>query len=550
MGEQMNEDQFRNVIKFFNDKHLEQKPQKGWDKNTLANLPRMSKDRSIYKLTNTHTADAIIVVGASPSLLRDAKELAKLEGNKYRKNFVIIVVNSALKPCLQAGVKPDYVIAIDGNPETIVKDLQCDNGKLKLIASNNVAPEIFKVWKGKEIWWSPYYCLSKNVVKKVKPILGKRLTSGGNALTAAMSIGYAIFGSRIFIMVGAEHCYDDQYYAHKKSRWEEGDKIAHWKVKDIKGRERWTNIPLWQYKIWIEHMANDLPHCHFIDTSSGLLGTDTNRIQHFTIKEAIKKTSDAFKTIEKSKKDTVLNEKLRYDAAYATGHYLPEAGIGFWKILLRKVILPQGIKTLDVGCGLGQVVATLRNKGYEAYGTDISENIYPYWKMANITKFCQVAPANKLPFKDNEFELVSCTEVLEHIPEDKILASFSEMARVGKGDFIFSVALGKALHKMPQDGTEPHITIKSVDWWIEKIQKAGLNIIDLVMGSAQTSIVVYATKGERDAKGKMPTRTMFIQSKQGMHVGGNFARFQGGGGFPYKGDNSVSGMLSTRVAAG
>ena len=525
----MIESEFKRVIKFFNDKHLDQNPQEIWDKNTLENLSRCSKDRSIWKLAGKHVEDAIIVVGASPSLLRDVEELAKLENNPHRKKFIIIVVNSALKPCLRAGVKPDYVIAIDGNPETIVDDLDCENENLTLIASNNVAPKIFDAWKGKEIWWGGYYCLSKDVVKKIKPILGKRMISGGNTFTAAMGIGYAIFGSRIFIMVGSEHCYDEQYYAHKKSRWEENNDMSHWKVVDINGKERWTNIPLWQYKIWIEHMADNLPHVHFVDTSYGLLGTDTEQISHLSLADAITKTGEAFDKTERLKDDSILKEKTRYDAAYATGKYFPEAGIGFFRKLMRKVTFGEAHTFLDVGTGVGQVVAHLRNKGFEAYGTDISDKIKKYWLMGNISKFCKVCPAHELPFEDETFDIVSCTEVLEHIPEDKVLDSLSEIYRVGRGDYILSYSLVRAVHKMPFDGSEPHITLKPMDWWTEKMKEAGFSIIGLILNKQQTGCVVYATKGKRDAKGKMPTRTMYIQSKQGVRLGGNFALMESGG---------------------
>lgn len=539
----MNERQYQDVIKFFNNKHLDQKPMDVWDQNTLENLPRFTRERSIWRLAGKHQDDAMIIVGASPCLKRDIKELVKLEKHPRRKQFVVIVVNSALKPCLEGGVKPDYVIAIDGNPETIVDDLDCDNEDLTLIASNNVAPKIFDVWKGKEIWWAPYYCLSENVVKKAKPILGKRMISGGNTFTAAMGISYAIFGSRIFIMVGSEHCYDAQYYAHKKSRWEEPNDLAHWKVTDINGKERWTNIPLWQYKIWIEHMAINLRHIHFIDTSSGLLGTDTERIRHIALKEAIKKTADAFRIAEEANNDPVLKEKLRYDAAYDTGLYAPVAGIRFWRNLMKRVQLNGARKFLDVGTGIGQVVAHLRNKGYEVYGTDISDNAARYWKMGNIAKFCQVCPAHQLPFEDGEFDIVSCTEVLEHIPEEKVLDSFREMYRVGNGDFIFSYALGRAIHKMPQDGSEPHITLKPIEWWTAKMQEAGFNIIGLVLSKSQNGCVVYSTKGIRDAKGKMPAHAMYLQSKQGVPLGGNFARMASGNRLPWKGNEGLCGVF-------
>lgn len=540
MSRRMNEQQFRQVVDFFNDKHLEQKPETVWNENTLANIPRMSKERSIWRLEGKHADDAIIVVGASPSLLKCLPALADLENNPRRKNFVIIVVNSALKPCLNAGVKPDYVIAIDGNPETIVGDLDCDNDNLTLIASNNVAPKIFDVWKGKEIWWSPYYCLSKEVTRKVKPLLGLRMPSGGNAFSAALGIAYMVFNSRIYIMVGAEHCYDDRYYAHKKSRWEENnEKIAHWKVTDIKGRNRWTNIPLWQYKIWIEHMANDLPEFKFVDTSYGILGTDTDNIKHCDIDEAIKRTAKAYDIVEQIKGNKILSEKLRYDAAYGTGHYFPEAGIGFWRKLLKRTKLDGVKKILDVGCGAGQVVAHLRNNGYEAYGIDIADGARKYWRLANVEQFCQVAPANTIPFPDKEFDIVCCTEVLEHVPEEVVLDTLKEMYRVGGGDFIFSCALKRAVVKMPHDGSEPHITIKSVDWWIAKLKEAGFVIISLILHDSQAGCIFYCRRGIKDAKGKLPISTMHIQSKSGVLLVGNFARMESGTGFSGIGNQGV-----------
>lgn len=522
----MNEEQFKKLVKFFNDKHLESKPMELWDANTLKNLPRITKDRTIWKLLDKHVKEATIMVGASPSLKEDVKELAKLESHPFRNRFIIIVVNAALKVCLEHGVKPDYVIAIDGNPRTLVGDLDCDNENLTLMCSNNVAPKIFKVWKGKEVWWLPYYSLTKEVAKKVRRILGKKVPSGGNAFSSGMGVAYGIFGSRIFIMVGSEHCYDDQYYAHKRSKWESVSKISHFKVLDIKGRERWTNIPLWQYKIWIEHMAKDLPHVHFIDTSFGILGTDTDRIAHLPISEAIEKTIEAFNLSDAIGKDPILYEKARYDAAYSTGKYIPTNGIEYWKYMNKSFRFGKAKKILDVGTGIGQVVAYFRNHGYEAYGTDISEKITKYWHMGNIAQFCKVCPANELPFEDGFFDIVACTEVLEHIPAEKIVDSLKEIRRVGSGDFIFSYALGRALHKMPHDGSEPHITIKPVDWWAEKFREAGFVIIDMIMNRAQTSCSVIAVKRGKNDKGKLPTQSVFLQSKDGVFVGGRYVEVE------------------------
>jgi protein-L-isoaspartate O-methyltransferase len=524
----MNEYQFRRLVKFFNAKHMENDPIPEWDANSLANLHRYNKENTAWKLLDKNLEDAIIVVGASPCLSEDVKELAKLEQHPLRKRFIVIVVNAALKLCLEHGVKPDYVIAIDGNPRTIVDDLDCDNENLVLLCTNSVSPDIFKVWKGKDVWWIPYYSLSREVSQKVRNKLGKKMPTGGNNFSSAMAFGYGILGSRIYIMVGCEHCYDDHYYfGDKESKWEETSAVSHWKAKDINGRDRWTNIPLWQYKIWIEKMVQELPHCVFIDTSWGIIGTDNDHVRHESLEDAINETVRAFEISEKAKHDPITNEKLRYDAAYTTGKYIPRIGLDFWKKMLKMYDFSKARTMLDVGTGIGQVVATLRNKGFEAYGTDISSATREYWKAGNISKFCTVCPADKLPYPDNNFDVVSCTEVLEHIPEENVLASLKEIYRVGRGDFIMTYALGKAFHKMPFDASEPHVCIKSIDWWNDRVEDAGFNIVSSIINPHQSSGVIYATKGIKDDQGKMPSGTLYVQSRQGVPLTGNFAHFQG-----------------------
>jgi hypothetical protein len=97
----MNEYQYRDTIGFINDTFTAKaKPQILWTENTLKNLPRIEKDEGIWSLHEHLYGDkerAVVVVGASPSLMGAIPELKKLD----RKRFCIVVVNSALKVLLK-----------------------------------------------------------------------------------------------------------------------------------------------------------------------------------------------------------------------------------------------------------------------------------------------------------------------------------------------------------------------------------------------------------------------------------------------------------------
>jgi len=95
-----------------------------------------------------------------------------------------------------------------------------------------------------------------------------------------------------------------------------------------------------------------------------------------------------------------------------------------------------GGKALDVGCGVGQVVARLTEAGYEASGVDVSEP-----SIARAKKFCercQVYDGKRLPFSDNYFDSAGALNVLEHVDEPE--AFIREVVRVvaARGKIVIS----------------------------------------------------------------------------------------------------------------
>lgn len=87
-----------------------------------------------------------------------------------------------------------------------------------------------------------------------------------------------------------------------------------------------------------------------------------------------------------------------------------------------------GARVLDVGCGVGQVVARLQAAGFEAHGVDVSQpNIE---RARQVTERCRVYDGKKLPYADGFFASAGALNVLEHVEEPE--AFIQELVRVVK----------------------------------------------------------------------------------------------------------------------
>lgn len=111
-----------------------------------------------------------------------------------------------------------------------------------------------------------------------------------------------------------------------------------------------------------------------------------------------------------------------------------------YEFMVKRSIINKQI--LEVGCGDGYGSAYLAKIADKVTGIDYEEEIiFPAqnkYKAPNLNFLCM--DAAKLQFEDNTFDLACSFQVIEHIPEDKILLYLSEIKRVLKhsGEFYLS----------------------------------------------------------------------------------------------------------------
>ena len=97
---------------------------------------------------------------------------------------------------------------------------------------------------------------------------------------------------------------------------------------------------------------------------------------------------------------------------------------------IKKHINPTGKLILDIGCGRGGYTKKFQDYGGRVISLD--REMPPV--MAAFKAFVQ-GDATKLPFKDNTFDLVFSSSLIEHLPKPQLL--LNEVKRVMKKDAIF-----------------------------------------------------------------------------------------------------------------
>jgi len=150
-------------------------------------------------------------------------------------------------------------------------------------------------------------------------------------------------------------------------------------------------------------------------------------------------------------------DKLYKDTSYGD----MGASIGLRLVQDALTSVPKFNSVLDVGCGSGYSVLEFLKEGKFANGIETSkylvEQRLKQMTDLGITRYGSIL---KIPCTADSFDLVFCTEVLEHISEKDIIKSISELVRVAKKYLYLTVCFVDSVIDK-----ELHLTVKPAEWW-------------------------------------------------------------------------------------
>ena len=95
---------------------------------------------------------------------------------------------------------------------------------------------------------------------------------------------------------------------------------------------------------------------------------------------------------------------------------------------LERLALPAGARVLDAGCGSGRTLEDLGRYG-EVHGIELEPEAAELARCAGLGEV-RIGRLEELPWDDASFDLITCLDVVEHTPDDRV--ALRELRRVCK----------------------------------------------------------------------------------------------------------------------
>lgn len=180
-------------------------------------------------------------------------------------------------------------------------------------------------------------------------------------------------------------------------------------------------------------------------------------------------------------KDELEEMKSFYDDVYYANSDKPLQGSAHLERLAKKTGVKSGDAVLDIACGLGEWLHVCMSAGTTVSGVDLSERAIDNCRKHMPEGDFHAVPAEKLPFADETFDVISCLGSLEHFVEPVV--SLREMARVAKTDATFVILVPNAdflTRKLNLFGgtnqKDAKEVVRTLEEWEGLMEQAGLRV--------------------------------------------------------------------------
>ena len=174
-----------------------------WQENIIKNTLYATLGNSLAELRSYYTAPIVIASGG-PSLMKQIPLL-----KKYRNKMVLLAAGSTVTTLVKEGIKPNYVISIDGTPgnyDRHFKSLDYEGIELIYLFSNNYL--IQKNYNEQQYYFIDKYDESLKNSLEIKYLLNDivKIEGGGSVANYALSVARFITTGPI-AMIGQDLAY-------------------------------------------------------------------------------------------------------------------------------------------------------------------------------------------------------------------------------------------------------------------------------------------------------------------------------------------------------
>lgn len=257
-------------------------------RHTLANVPRFHRWGDVASLFGLFPGVPAILLAAGPSLNRNLDELRAWGDVKSRA--LLISVDTALRPCLAAGIVPDLTVAVDAS-DANGRHLSRlpDTGGTRLVAEGSVAPAAFDAFGDRVSLLrvanhAPWPLLrSLGVDRGVLTVWGSVLTAAADLALRLGCDPIVYAGADLAYTNGQPYCWGTVYDADWAYGQQQGYVLedlwrTHWlkepavHLPDVHGAETRTATHLVAFRDWLVDLSMTRTDRRFVNASqAGIL---------------------------------------------------------------------------------------------------------------------------------------------------------------------------------------------------------------------------------------------------------------------------------------